>query len=90
MADGYGTPEFAARNMRGQFTLAYEASMAARFVGIIIGTEAVRNTGDPTKRASRIAVLSAAKKLIEQYADEHVKASLDAMEDFMRLREGVE
>lgn len=78
--------DFCATNLRGQYTLAYEASRAASMIGIIIGLEQAKSTvRDPQKHAGRVAVLSAAKAMLDGYATQFVTSALSIRDDFLEM-----
>lgn len=78
--------DFCAKNLRGQYTLAYESSRAAAMIGIIIGLEQAKGTvRDQQKHSGRIAVLTAAKTMLDGYATQFVSSALTIKEDFIEM-----
>lgn len=79
-----GMPELAAQGMRGAFTFAYEAAMAARIIRIVKMKD---QTADAAKRAQRAAILTVAETLLFDFAEKEVENALEARDWLRQLRE---
>lgn len=74
--------DFAATNMRGQYSLAYEATVADRFIAMAIQREQINKTLTDVQRQGRIAVLAAARKMVQDIGTMHIEAFESIRGDF--------
>jgi fructose-1-phosphate kinase PfkB-like protein len=78
----YHSEEFAERNMLGQYGLAYEAVVAARFIRTQIKLEKTNNKNTQIQ-STRVQILEAALELVRREARMYVKSALSAKKDLL-------
>lgn len=73
--------ELTALSMRGEYTLAYEAAMAARFIGIIIAHDRITLQHNPETQKGREAILLIAQELIKGFGNSRVEIALQRFQE---------
>lgn len=71
----WDSQEFAETNQRGQFSLAFEGTCASRFISMCIAREQTNQKIPEQQRLGRVAVLIAARKLVEELTTKHIDAA---------------
>lgn len=77
-------PDLAEMAMRGEFTFAYEAALAARIIRIL------KDRDQHPQKAQRAVILTLAEEILKQFATTQVKLALDARDWLAILSENTD